>query len=262
MEHLYLETKSSVVNSFRRVKIDKTTEEIVACLENAVDVRHLDYLRPLFQTWEPAIRLVALEAVIACYTMEVWSDPLLFGLPIWRGDVQKASETMLTTLSPSAYSSWCSSTLEALKQSADFKSSLHSEAWALTDTISGVLNSLTRAEGSTAPRSCPLYAVIKRLVSLSHMFRVQRAEYEFILPELGSRFDPASVEAVSTTNGDSLTPIRCAVFPLVLKRGDDSGVDAPSPDVVLKAKSTVPHMSIDTTLRQRTTVYSVFCLRR
>ena len=235
MEHLHFETQHWVVNSFRRVKIDKTPEEMLACLENTVDSRHLDYLRPFFQPWDPALRLVALQAVVTCYTMEVWSDTLLFGLPAWRADVQKAFETMRAILSPSAYSTWRSSTLEALKQSVDIKGSVESATRALTDMISGVLTSLTGVEAPAASPSCPLHAVIKRLVSLSYMFRVQRAEYEFVLPAAGSQFNSASMEAVPPTNGDTSTSIRGAIFPLVLKRGDDSD-DAPPPDVVVKAK--------------------------
>ncbi|GIZ40997.1 hypothetical protein CKM354_000431500 [Cercospora kikuchii] len=235
MQNLYHEMQNWVVNTFRRMKMERPAEEMLASLESVVESKHLHYLRPLFRDWDPANKLAALQAVVACYLMEVWSDPLLFGLPVWRKGVKKATETMSAILPNSSYEKWRSGTLDTIKQNADIKDAVDSAAKALSEMICITLTSLTGAEESAA-MSSSLHAIVKRVVSLSHVFRVQHAQYQFVLPEPGSPFDQARMDDTSLEATSSFNTITCAAFPLVLKLGSGSGEDVEPTRVVVKAK--------------------------
>ncbi|KAF2209772.1 hypothetical protein CERZMDRAFT_118413 [Cercospora zeae-maydis SCOH1-5] len=171
MQNLYHEMQNWVVNTFRRTKMERPGTEVLASLESVVEPRHLDYLRPLFRDWDPANRFAALQAVVACYLMEVWNDPLLFGLPAWRKGVKKATDTMSTILPIVSYDKWRSGTLDAIKQNADIKDAVDSAAKALSEMICITLTSLTGMEESAAMTSS-LNTIVKRVVSLSHVFRL------------------------------------------------------------------------------------------
>ncbi|KAM3418244.1 hypothetical protein BST61_g4245 [Cercospora zeina] len=235
MQNLYHEMQNWVVNTFRRTKMERPGTEMLASLESVVEPKHLDYLRPLFRDWDPANRLAALQAVVACYLMEVWNDPLLFGLPAWRKGVKRTTETMSTILPNASYDKWRSGTLDAIKQNADIKDAVDSAAMALSEMICITLTSLTGVEESTAMTSS-LNAIVKRIVSLSHVFRVQHAQYEFVLPPPGAPFDPARMDDTSLEATSSSDAITCAAFPIVLKLGHGSGEDIEPTCVVVKAK--------------------------
>lgn len=239
MQHLCHETQNWVVNNFRRVKLDKTPEEMCARLESIAEPKQLEYLRPLFESFESSMKLSSIQAVTACYMMEIFEEPLLFGMPTdeeWRKSIKRAAETLPAVMAPASFNKWRAVTLEAIKQSADISQSLASASQSMSEMICITLNTLTDMEESQS-RVSSLNAIVKRTVSLAHSFRVQRAQYEFSLPSPGASYDPDVMEDDSLEGDDAAEcGIRCATFPSVVKRGDEDGDNEQLSNVVVKAK--------------------------
>ncbi|KXT17917.1 hypothetical protein AC579_5906 [Pseudocercospora musae] len=239
MQHLYHELQNWVVNNFRRVKLDKSPEEMCARLEAVAETKHLAHLKRIFENFDPAMKLSALQAVTAHYLMEIFEEPLLFGMPVdeaWRHHVKGAAETLPSILSPAALNKWRAVTLDAIKQSTKIKASVESASQSMSEMICITLNTLTEAEEAKA-KATSLNAIIKRTISLAHLFRVQRAQYEFILPLPGTAYSSDAMEDSSLEGEDPVAAtIRCATFPAVWKRGDENGDNTEISNVVIKAK--------------------------
>ncbi|EME87873.1 uncharacterized protein MYCFIDRAFT_213048 [Pseudocercospora fijiensis CIRAD86] len=238
MQHLYHEIQNWVVNNFRRVKLDKSPEEMCARLEAVAEPKHLEHLKPIFENFDPATKLSALQAVTAYYLMEIFEEPLLFGMPLdeaWRRNVKGAAETLPSILSPAALNKWRAVTLDAIKQSTKIKASVDSASQSMSEMICITLNALTEVEEGKA-KVASLNAIIRRTISLAHLFRVQRAQYDFILPPPGTAYSADAMEDSSLEGEDPVaTTIRCATFPAVWKRGDENGDNPELSNVVLKA---------------------------
>lgn len=70
---------------------------------------------------------------------------------------------------------------------------VQSAARSLSERICVTLKALTDVEDLTA-RVPSLNSLVIRAVHLSHLFRVQRAQYEFALPLPGAAFQPDLME--------------------------------------------------------------------
>ncbi|KAF2173294.1 hypothetical protein M409DRAFT_17236 [Zasmidium cellare ATCC 36951] len=240
-QNLYHETQNWVVNNYRKIKVEKTSEEICALLQNIAEPKQLENLEPIFRKFDSSIKLAAFQATAVCYMMEIFNEPLLFGLPSqqdWRRSIKKAAETLPAVLSPASYNKWRSVTTDALRQSEseEIKTSLESAAKSMAEMICITLNTLSDAEDSAA-RVTSLQAILKRTVSLSHLFRIQRARYEFDLPTPGSTFMPGKMEDASVADGaaSSERMVRCSTFPGVVKIGDENGENGEVRHIVMKA---------------------------
>ncbi|KAK4507135.1 hypothetical protein PRZ48_000869 [Zasmidium cellare] len=240
-QNLYHETQNWVVNNYRKVKVEKTSEDICTLLQNIAEPKQLEFLEPIFKDFDASIKLASFQATTVCYMMEIFEEPLLFGFPSqqdWRRSIKKAAETLPTILSPTSYNKWRSVTTDAIRQSEseEIKTSLESAAKSMAEMICITLNTLTEAEESTA-RVTSLQAILRRAISLSHLFRVQRARYEFRLPAPASTFAPDAMEDASFADGTASPErrVRCSTFPGVVKIGDENGENADRTTVVVKA---------------------------
>jgi hypothetical protein len=106
----------------------------------------------------------------------------------------------------------------------------------MSEIICIVLSTLTGVEDFET-QIPSLTTIVNRAVSLSHLYRVQRAEYDIILPSPGTRFSHENMEEFSL-DGDSNAElkVKCATFPFVVKRGDENGENAQLTNIIVKAK--------------------------
>jgi hypothetical protein len=238
IQHLYHEIQNWVINNFRKVKIERTPEEICSRLIGIAEPRQVELLKPLFENYDPSLKIVALQAVVACYIMEIFEDPLLFGLPPktdWRRGIKRASESLPSILPPAVYNKWRATTLDMIKQTPQMKHHFDSASSSLAEMICITLHTLTEVEESPA-KVDSLNAIIKRIIALSHVFRVQRAQFDFHLPLPGTPFDPAMMEEDCAKEAETQCQIRCALFPVVVKYGDEKGENVESSNTIVKAK--------------------------
>lgn len=244
-QHLYHETQNWVVNNFRKVKAEKSGDEMCKLLESIAEPKQREYLKPVFEHFDASIKLAAFQTTAVSYMMEIFEEPLLFGLPSqqdWRKNIKKAAETLPAILSPAAFNKWRSVTTDVIRQSEneEVKASLDSAAKSMAEMICITLSTLTEVEESSA-RVSSLQAILKRAISLSHLFRVQRARYEFRLPPPGSVFEPAMMDDTSYADSEgsesaaTLRTIRCSTFPSVVKLGGENGEHSEMSNVVTKA---------------------------
>ncbi|EME49733.1 hypothetical protein DOTSEDRAFT_68492 [Dothistroma septosporum NZE10] len=236
------ETQNWIVNNFRKIKTDASAGTMCARLGRVAEGRHLDYLGPIFQRFESSIRLAAFQATVASYMMEIFDDALLFGTPSkgeWQKGIKMAMKTLPEVLSPVAFNRWRAMTVDTLGQckDGDMRESVEAASRSMSKKICDTLNVLTEANESEA-RITSLDAILKRAVSLTHLFRVQRARYEFALPRPGATFDPSVMEDISVESDGGPVPqgIRCAVWPCVSKYGDEDGNNMELSNVVVRAR--------------------------
>ena len=236
---LYHEVQNWIVNNFRRAKADRSAEELCARLESISEPEQLAALRPIFQNFVPADKLPIFQATAVCYLMEIFHEPILFGMPThqeWRRGIRRAVEGLPSVLSPEDFSRWRSTTLDLIRKSDVITKSVESAAESLAEMICIILTSLSDIEDSES-RVASLVTIIKRAISLSHLFRVQRASYTFQLPPPGSFFEPAVMEDI-TLDRESQPglSLKFATFPSIVKIGSDNGENKHQTNVILKAK--------------------------
>lgn len=236
---MHHELQNFVVNTFRRVKLLKTPEELCATLEIVATTHHLEYLRPLFMAFEPSMKLAALQATAVCYIMEVFQEPLLFGLPEqseWRVGLQQTVKTLPSILAPATFNKWRYLTLDAVRQSGSIEDSVHLAASRISQMICVTLAAITDVQDLSA-RASSLNSIVLRAVRLSHLFKVQLAQYEFALPVPGTPFQPDLMEdhIVENETVADLSVV-CATFPSVIKYGGENGDNSQLSNVVVKSK--------------------------
>lgn len=239
LQNLYHEIQNWVANHYRRVKIDKTAEAMVARLESIAEPKQLEYLTPLYQKFDPSTKILAFQATAMCYLMQIWEEPLLFGLPNqedWARSLNEAALALPSVISSAMFSQWRSVTLVALQQSDSIKQSVDMAEAKLAEIICIILGMLTDVETSeTQVKS--LTAIINRAVALAHLFRMQRARYEFHLPAIGDQFTSQTMEdmMLDVESARDQT-IRYATFPVVIKFGDEDGDNPDMTNVIFKAR--------------------------
>ncbi|CZT17273.1 uncharacterized protein RCC_03107 [Ramularia collo-cygni] len=238
--NLHHELQNFIVNTFRRVKLTSTSEELCERLEEVTVVpKQRGYLQSLFVAFQPAMKLPAFQATAICVLMEAFEDPLLFGLPNqqnWRDDLRETMKTLPSILTPSAFNKWRYLTLDAVRQSVGIEQAVHSAASQLSDMICVTLSALTDMK-DLGTRASSLNTIVMRAVQLSHLFRVQRAQYEFFLPAPGAPFQPDLMEDCAVdADSSSQRTVWYATFPSVIKHGDEDGNDMLLSNVVVKAK--------------------------
>lgn len=241
VQDLYHSSRDWTINNFRRAKLDFTPAEMTVKLEQIADHGLRERLRPLYQQYDAALKLPILHATMVYCLLEVFDEPFLYGLPAeqeWCRDIRKASTTLLDTLSPSAHNKWRSITLDALRQSQGIdewieraSSNLAGRTCTTLDVVTGIEDENSQARVSS------LKAILKRAISLAHLFRVQRPRYEFQMPTPGTTFLPEDMEDTSVDADHPISPsVRFAMFPSVSKFGGESGDSAQASSIVVKAK--------------------------
>ncbi|SMQ46214.1 unnamed protein product [Zymoseptoria tritici ST99CH_1A5] len=240
-QHLHHEVQNWVVNNFRRTKLNKTPAELCARLESVSEPGQMDRLRPVFESYHSGVKLVAIQAVVVSYLIEIFEEPLLFGLPSqgdWRRYLRKTTETLPSVLDPGTFNRWRSFTLDLVKKSGRIQESVESASRSMSEVICLVLSALTDAMPEDLETRVPsLNTIVKRAITLSHLYRVQRARYEFHLPLPGSHFSAESMEDCSADGDQTVeSTVKCATFPYVVKIGDDNGDNPDLSNIIVKAK--------------------------
>lgn len=236
---LQSEIQNWTVQNFRRAKTDTTPEAMCARLMTIADRRQQQILEPVFRHYQPSLKLAMLQTVIVSYLMEVFEDPLLFGLSAqdeWRKSLKNTADALPSVLAPAAFNKWRAVTLNCIRQCDSIQASVDSTALGMAEIICVALGKLTETEDHES-RVSSLKTIVKRSISLAHLFRVQRARYAFELPLPDTPFDPDAMEDISV-DGESRaeSPVLCATFPSVTKLGDENGENMQISIVVLKAR--------------------------
>ncbi|KAK4975497.1 hypothetical protein LTR42_004708 [Elasticomyces elasticus] len=228
------EIQNWVVNNFRRAKADVTPQEMRLRLDEVEltpGQRH--QLRPMYAAYDPSMKLVMYQATAVCLFMDIFNDESLYGLPEdlpWRQALREAVNKLEHILGPAAHNKWRAVTVDVIRQSDGMQTHIEAAARTLAEKVCTVLTVLTQVEGNGTR--------LAAVTELQHLFRVQRARYQFDLPSTSDLFYSEVMENISV---DIDTPIdsrvvRCATFPSVMKIGDELGDNVHLTNVIVKAK--------------------------
>lgn len=235
------ELQNWIVNNFRKAKGDVRPEALCSRLGSAVVAEDFTFLKPMYAAFEPAIKLAIYQATAAYYIMDIFNTPLLFGMSDeqeWQINVRQAAKSLSAVLGPETYNKWRAITLDAVRYTDSLQEVADVAGSTIVDTICKVLSAVTELEATDA-RKISLNGIIKRAISLAHIFQVQRAQYDFHLPPPGTISDPATMEDLSTNDDTGIHEqgiVKCATFPLVTKYGDEYGGNLLMRNVIVKAK--------------------------
>ena len=233
------EVQNWVVNNFRRVKLEATVEELCRKIELVTESNQYERLKPVYQKFDAAVKLPIYQSTVACFMMEIFEEPFLFGLQSqrdWGKRLKQAAEGLSLVFDSATYNRWRASTFDTLRQADGIKEPVESSAAALAEMICIVLKSITDVEDSEA-RLSSLKTIVLRAISLAHQIRVQQSQYLFTLPSPGDQFDMTSMDDINEdVDGDVKRTIRCATFPAIFKLSDEDGVLLDEKNVVVKAK--------------------------
>ncbi|EMC96849.1 hypothetical protein BAUCODRAFT_70092 [Baudoinia panamericana UAMH 10762] len=241
MSVLHHELQNWIVNNFRRARTDIGTEQLCAKLDHCAEKAKLRHLRPMFETFTPSAKLAIYQATAVCLLMEIFDNVSLYGLPEnlpWRRPLREAVDAIENVLTPMAHNRLRATTLDVIRQSEDMASYTAPAVKIMAERICGTLTELTDIE-QTEARLYGLMNIVKRAIELQHMFRVQRARFQFDLPSPGEDFHHQVMEniAVDVEAPPGIEPIiRCATFPSVIKVGDEYGDNMHFTNVIIKAK--------------------------
>ena len=238
MGSLAHEIQNWTVNSYRRARISASAEELTARLAPLVNDRQLERLEPLWAGWRPENKIAVLQSTVAAILMDIFDDQLLFGMPPheeWAVSLRRTSQHMSTVLEAQQYNKWRACSLEIVRQTAVMNKALGSAASTMAEYVTTTLDTLS-VQASSAAKLASLQPIVKRAITLAHLFRIQRARFAFDFPAPSTSFDPSTMENVAfDRDAEEGHPIDCATFPLVLKLGDEHGANIEWQNVLLKA---------------------------
>ncbi|TKA61494.1 hypothetical protein B0A55_12035 [Friedmanniomyces simplex] len=237
------ELQNWTVHHFRRARADVPAHEMRARLDGldlAPGQRH--QLGPMYAAYEPSAKLVMYQAVAVSLFMDIFNDEGLYGLPEdlpWRLALREAVNKLEHVLGPAAHNKWRAVTVDVIRQSEGMQGFIEAAARALAGRVCAVLTTLTQVEGEeNGTRLAAMTGIARRAIELQHLFRVQRARYQFDLPSTSDLFYAEVMENISV---DVDTPVesrvvKCATFPSVMKIGDEWGDNVHLTNVIVKAK--------------------------
>ncbi|KAK5175087.1 uncharacterized protein LTR77_000224 [Saxophila tyrrhenica] len=228
-----------VVNTFRRVKSEVSSEDMCMKLEKVAEPEQVQYLKPIYRQFEPAARFAIYQATVACHLMEVFGEPYLYGLKgqrDWARRSRQAADALRFVMDAETYNRWRVTTFDALRQSASIKEPVESAVNGITEMICITLQALTDSEDNESWQSS-LTPIIHRAVSLAHLIRVQHARYEFVLPSAEEPFDHKIMDDVAEECDDGAERfVRCSTFPAITKLSYEEGDISETRKVVTRAK--------------------------
>lgn len=232
------EVQNWVVNNYRRSRVNASPEELGSRVERFTEPGHLRCLLPLYQNFRPSIRLPIYQATVACYLMEIFEEPYLFGLRGqlgWAKHVRQAAEALPAVLDPVTYDRWRTLTFDAIRRSEVATTLADSAARGVAEMVCITLDAMTESDPGEAKIES-LAAITKRAVSLAHLVRVQEAQYEYELPLVGDEYDPETMDDVGAGEVQEKPIVRCATCPAMVKIGDLEDGSGSWKTVVMKAK--------------------------
>ena len=125
--------------------------------------------------------------------------------------------------------------LDIVRQTAVMSRAVDSAANTMAEYVTSTLDALS-GQASSGAKLASLQTIVRRIILLAHLFRIQRARFAFEFPTPSSSFDPSTMENVAfDRDAEEGHPIECATFPLVLKLGDEHGANIQWQNVLLKA---------------------------
>ncbi|KAK4987677.1 hypothetical protein LTR50_004424 [Elasticomyces elasticus] len=239
MGTLFHEMQNWLLNHFRRGKTD--TKDIPVDL-----IPQVEKVVPMYADFHSSGRLVLYQAVLTASIMEVFEEKLYFGIPRSGplASLVAVTEYMKPALAAAPeYNRWRATTLNMLRKRDDPEIKMETERKvdSLTQSIGDLLRRLSGLETSEV-RNSGLRGIIEHAVSISRLFRVQRAQYRYELPrstgDSATRFDESTMQDVHGEEETELAgkPVLCAVFPSVTKLGDEQGDNLHLTNVIVKAK--------------------------
>lgn len=238
MEILQHEVQNWVVNNFRRAKLDATPDELCEKIEQVTEMKQYERLKPIYETFDAAVKLPIYQATVACFMMEIFEEPFLYGLQgqrDWGRRLKQAAEGLSSVFDAATYTRWRANTFDTLRQAEGIKEPVESSANRLAEMIWITLKAITDVEDSDA-RMTSLKTIVLRAISLAHSIRVQQSQYLFSLPAPGHHFDATTMDDINEeVDGDSERCIRCATFPAIFKLSDEDD-DVLEENVVVKSK--------------------------
>ncbi|KAI9718255.1 MAG: hypothetical protein M1812_004245 [Candelaria pacifica] len=176
-------------------------------------------------------KLSVVQAVVIKVLVDEVFNVYYFGMPEFQVAALKTMEGYLNPLSSAArVNHWRAVTLAIFRHSQNdsFKNQV-AELWEwLQSRIDETLTALTGIECSDAWDK-GLRSILDQAVEISHLFRIQRAEFQVLRPSLQNErpvdFDPEVMEDISGEDEVLLRgrEIGCVTFPAVLKIGDETG---------------------------------------
>ncbi|KXL43112.1 hypothetical protein M433DRAFT_291075 [Acidomyces richmondensis BFW] len=246
MEMLNHELQNWIVNNFRKAKGNVPPEELCSRLERVAVAKDSAFLKPMYAAFDPAAKLAIYQTTATYYIMDIFNSPLLFGMSDdqeWQINVRQAAKSLSAVLGPETYNKWRAITLDAVRYTDSLQEVADVAGSTIVETICKVLSAVTEFE-TTDARRISLNGIVKKAISLAHMFQVQRAQYEFHLPIPGAAFEPATMDDLSThedAENRKESIAKCATFPLVTKVGNEYGGNLLVRNVVVKAKVLCGH---------------------
>jgi predicted nucleic acid-binding Zn-ribbon protein len=239
VEILQHEVQNWVVNNYRRVKLDAIPDALCKKIESVAESKQYERLKPIYEKFDVRAKLPIFQATVACFMMEVFEEPFLFGLQgqrDWGKRLKQAAEGLSSVFDAATYNRWRASTFNTLRQAEGIREPVESSATALAEMICITLKAITDVEDSDA-RLSSLKTIVLRAISTAHLIRVQQSQYLFSLPAPDEPFDSVSMDDINeVVDGDSRIPIRCATFPAIFKLSDGDGDMLEERNVVVKAK--------------------------
>ncbi|KAM0706500.1 hypothetical protein Q7P35_005827 [Cladosporium inversicolor] len=238
MGSLAHEIQNWTVNSYRRARISASAEELTAKLVPLVNDRQLERLEPVWAGWRSENKIAILQSTVAAILMDIFDDQLLFGMPPhekWAISLRKTAHHISTVLEAQQYDKWRACSLELVRQTTVMNKAVDSAASTMAEYVTTTLDTLS-GQASSAAKLASLQPIVKRAITLAHLFRIQRARFTFDFPAPSTSFDPSFMENVAfDRDAEEGHPIDCATFPLVLKLGDEHGANIEWQNVLLKA---------------------------
>lgn len=239
MDTVSYEVQNWVVNNYRKAKVNASMGELHLKLKRAVDEHHLAKLKPVYARWRSENKLAIFQATVVCLMMDIFEEQLLYGMPPheeWAVSIRKTAESMSSVLGPAQFNRWRATTLDSVRNSEPMGPATERAAQRLASDICAALDEVTEMNRSDA-KIASLQTTIKRTITLAHLFRIQRSQFDVKLPALNDRFDPETMENTAfDSDAQAGSPLDCAIFPAVLKMGDERGENTQWRNVVLKAR--------------------------
>lgn len=239
MESLAHEVQNWVVNNYRRARVTASAEELCARLVPLVNERQLERLRPLWANWRSENKIAIFQSTVAAISMDIFDDPLLFGMPPqeeWAISLRKTAQHMTTVLDPKQYNKWRATTLDVVRQTAAMSAAADSAVSTMAEYITSILDVLAGMP-QIETRFTSLQPIVRRTITLAHLFRIQRARFSVESPFPRSAFNSQTMENTAfDRDAQDGHPINCATFPGVIKIGDENGENDSWQNVILKAK--------------------------
>ncbi|KAK1086333.1 hypothetical protein LTR48_003666 [Friedmanniomyces endolithicus] len=236
------ELQNWIVHNFRRAPSNLPASELRSRLDS-LDLtpgqRH--QLRPMYAAYDPSLKLAMYQATAVSLFMDIFADESLYGLPEdlpWRLALRNAVGKLENVLGPAAHNKWRAVTVDVIRQSEGMQGYIDTAARALAGRVCAVLTVLTGVTEGGEARLGVLTGIVRRGIELQHLFRVQRARYQFDLPCTSDLFYAEVMENISVdveTAGESRV-VTCATFPSVMKIGDELGDNVHLTNVIVKAK--------------------------